>query len=218
MSAVYLIDGRPHRMCECDNRSTTCPRGATRALQTAGYNQCLVPAPDVMLVSGMQSETASTPADVAALIDAGPRDGESQQEYARRAVGRMLNRSGRQSADTSVTAAEVEEFRRENVIEAHVGETPSAGLEPWAVQSNRVLNYLCDLALRSRSAKGAIYPSPNTLWVVWFEDKAHPPEVFFGEGAEGCARLRYKQAYDNWSCHLLVRVPSEPADSGFTHK
>lgn len=67
-------------------------------------------------------------------------------------------------------------------------------------------------ATAAPSAIGTIKPHPNTLWVVWYEDKDKQPEVFFGEGAEANARLRYKQAYDNWSCHLLVRVPtSNPA-------
>lgn len=53
----------------------------------------------------------------------------------------------------------------------------------------------------------AISPHPDTLWVVWFEDATHGHEVFFGPGAEDGARRRYEQAKDNWSCHLLVRVP-----------
>ena len=64
------------------------------------------------------------------------------------------------------------------------------------------------------SATRAISPSPDTLWVVWFEDKDHGPEVFFGPGAEEGARRRYEQAKGAWSCHLLVRVPDARADSG----
>lgn len=64
---------------------------------------------------------------------------------------------------------------------------------------------MCDALLRSASA---INPSPNTLWMVYYEDAAVKPEIFFGEGAEAGARARYKVALDNWSCHLLVRVPT----------
>lgn len=58
MSAVYLVDGKPHRICDCDTMSQACPRGRKRELQTCGFSQCLMPAPDV-LVASAQSETAS---------------------------------------------------------------------------------------------------------------------------------------------------------------
>ena len=68
----------------------------------------------------------------------------------------------------------------------------------------------------AQSATRAISPSPDTLWMVYFEDtdlKAHP-EIFFGPGAEEAARRRYKEAYDNWSCHLLARVPTHVNEDG----
>jgi hypothetical protein len=45
------------------------------------------------------------------------------------------------------TREQIEAFRKENFIHAHVGEIPDAGLEAWAVESNMVLDYLCRLAL-----------------------------------------------------------------------
>ena len=55
MSAVYLIDGKPHRLCDCSRDTPHCPRGSKRNCQTAGYNQCLVPAPDVILIGFSES-------------------------------------------------------------------------------------------------------------------------------------------------------------------
>src|SRR5438128_2673693 len=43
------------------------------------------------------------------------------------------------------TRGQIEAFRKENFIHAHVGEIPDAGLEAWAVESNMVLDYLCGL-------------------------------------------------------------------------
>lgn len=86
-----------------------------------------------------------------------------------------------------------------------VAEIPCQGVENDKAVGHYIVNAVNSTP---RSASEAFIPNPSTLWVVWFEDKDHPPEVFFGEGAESSARLRYKQAYDNWSCHLLVRVPT----------
>lgn len=59
-------------------------------------------------------------------------------------------------------------------------------------------------ALNGTPSSAAFVPHPDTLWIVYFEDPDKRPEVFFGPGAEEGARRRYKQAYDHWSCHLLV--------------
>lgn len=61
-------------------------------------------------------------------------------------------------------------------------------------------------AASARSSTRAI-THPNGLWMVFYEDADMRPEVFFGEGAEQGARARYASAKDNWSCHLLSRVP-----------
>lgn len=45
------------------------------------------------------------------------------------------------------TREQIEAFRREHIISAHQGETAEAGLEPWAIEHNMVLRYLCSLAL-----------------------------------------------------------------------
>lgn len=45
---VYLIDGKPHRECDCPKLEGKCPRGVERALQTTQLSRCLIPAPDVM--------------------------------------------------------------------------------------------------------------------------------------------------------------------------
>lgn len=49
-SVVYLIDGRAHRQCECDQMSSICPRGAKRASETCGYERCLVPVPGISVI------------------------------------------------------------------------------------------------------------------------------------------------------------------------
>jgi hypothetical protein len=46
MSAVYMIEGKPHRACDCDESSQICPFGIKRELQTCGFVRCFVPAPD----------------------------------------------------------------------------------------------------------------------------------------------------------------------------
>jgi hypothetical protein len=64
--AVYMIDGRAHRQCACDNRSSICPRGLTRQIQTAGYNHCFIPTPDVLLVAeGAVSAPLAVPSAIA---------------------------------------------------------------------------------------------------------------------------------------------------------
>lgn len=74
--------------------------------------------------------------------------------------------------------------------------------------------YHANVVRQGSPAQGCVREAthPNGLWMVYFEDAARPPEVFFGEGAEENARLRYKQARDHWSCHLLSRVPTKDAD------
>lgn len=59
MNAVYLIDGKPHRICDCNTMSPACPKGRLRTLQTCGFSQCLVPAPDVILMEGSGTFNAS---------------------------------------------------------------------------------------------------------------------------------------------------------------
>ena len=49
MSDVYLIDGKPHRICDCARMSATCPRGVKRPLHTSGFGQCLVPVSDALI-------------------------------------------------------------------------------------------------------------------------------------------------------------------------
>ena len=70
MSAIYMIDGKPHRPCDCDESVEMCPRGVKRALMTCGFARCMVPAPDVI-----RSETASRESvieEVAKHIEAAP--------------------------------------------------------------------------------------------------------------------------------------------------
>jgi hypothetical protein len=40
-------------------------------------------------------------------------------------------------------------------------------------------------------------------WLIYFEDRDVPPEVFAYEDA---ARARYKALLDNWNCHLFMQV------------
>lgn len=48
--AVYLVDGKPHRMCDCDPMKGDCPRGNERQLQTTQFSRCLVPAEGVVIL------------------------------------------------------------------------------------------------------------------------------------------------------------------------
>jgi hypothetical protein len=57
---VYLLDGKPHRLCDCDPFKETCRLGRKRTLATAEFNRCLLPAPDV-LIAGAPVSHASTP-------------------------------------------------------------------------------------------------------------------------------------------------------------
>lgn len=63
MNAVYLIDGKPHRMCDCDESSEACPKGRKRGLMACGFDRCMVPAAEV-LVAGPGIEPASENADM----------------------------------------------------------------------------------------------------------------------------------------------------------
>lgn len=54
---VYLIDGKPHRECDCDTMTNVCAKGrVTRSMQTCGFSRCLIPAPDAVITSAV-SET-----------------------------------------------------------------------------------------------------------------------------------------------------------------
>ena len=46
---IYIIDGKPHQLCDCDESYELCPRGAKRALQTCGFSRCMIPAPEAEL-------------------------------------------------------------------------------------------------------------------------------------------------------------------------
>lgn len=40
---VYLVEGKPHRLCDCDPRKEHCARGAKRTLATTEFSRCLIP-------------------------------------------------------------------------------------------------------------------------------------------------------------------------------
>lgn len=46
----------------------------------------------------------------------------------------------------------------------------------------------------------------ESTWLLWFEDRDHPPEIFAGEDAEAAARARYEEASHAWACHLFKTV------------
>lgn len=50
MSPIYWIDGNAHHECDCSANTSTCPKGRTRICLTAGFNKCMVPAPNVLMV------------------------------------------------------------------------------------------------------------------------------------------------------------------------
>lgn len=80
MNAIYLVNGSPHRLCDCSPYKGDCPKGVKRTLATSDLSRCLIPAPDVMMALTPQSEserTAWKPGDTrvvcAALMDASGR-------------------------------------------------------------------------------------------------------------------------------------------------
>jgi hypothetical protein len=50
LSFCLLLDGKPHRLCDCADSSRMCPRsGADRAGTSGGQLRCAIPAPDVFI-------------------------------------------------------------------------------------------------------------------------------------------------------------------------
>lgn len=58
MNTIYLVDGKPHRICDCPKLEGKCPRGVERSLQTTQLSQCFVPAPDVLIAGSAVPEAA----------------------------------------------------------------------------------------------------------------------------------------------------------------
>lgn len=58
MNAIYLVNGSPHRLCDCSPYKGDCPKGVKRTLATSDLSRCLIPAPDVMMALTPQSESA----------------------------------------------------------------------------------------------------------------------------------------------------------------
>lgn len=56
MNTIYLVDGKPHRICDCPKLEGKCPRGVERTLQTTQLSQCFVPAPDVLIAGSAVPE------------------------------------------------------------------------------------------------------------------------------------------------------------------
>ncbi len=50
---VYLVGGKPHRLCACDPHKGDCPRGVRRTLATTNFSRCLIPANDVIAGDGV---------------------------------------------------------------------------------------------------------------------------------------------------------------------
>lgn len=48
---LYIVDGKPHRFCDCSPRAGVCQRGGERQLHTTELSRCLVPSEDVVLAS-----------------------------------------------------------------------------------------------------------------------------------------------------------------------
>lgn len=44
----YLIDGKPHRVCDCDPHKGPCAKGFERTLLTCELSRCFIPAPDIL--------------------------------------------------------------------------------------------------------------------------------------------------------------------------
>lgn len=43
----------------------------------------------------------------------------------------------------------------------------------------------------------------DDAWLIYFEDREVPPEIYTGEDAEANARARYAVLLQSWSCHLF---------------
>lgn len=58
MSAIMLVNGKPHRLCDCDPHKGECPRGIKRTLATTDFSRCLIPAPDALIAGSAVPEVA----------------------------------------------------------------------------------------------------------------------------------------------------------------
>jgi hypothetical protein len=57
--------------------------------------------------------------------------------------------------------------------------------------------------------------SRECAWLIYFDDRDMPPEIFTGCGAEDAAHKRFKMVSGNWNCTLFQSVsPSPPPPSG----
>jgi hypothetical protein len=72
MSAIYMLDGKPHRECDCSFNDSICPLGRIRSCHTAGFNRCMIPA-DNVIVCGDIALTIN-PAPHAAVPTATPSE------------------------------------------------------------------------------------------------------------------------------------------------
>lgn len=57
MNHVYIIDGKPHRVCDCSLHEGRCPIGVKRILQTTHLSQCLIPMPDAIIDENIKDIT-----------------------------------------------------------------------------------------------------------------------------------------------------------------
>jgi len=48
---VFLVDGMPHRRCDCDPHKPECRLKKGRTLLTTEFSSCLVPAPDIVVIA-----------------------------------------------------------------------------------------------------------------------------------------------------------------------
>jgi hypothetical protein len=59
MSAIYIINGKPHRECDCPFNSNGCPLGNARTMLTAGFNRCMLPAENVIVAGAAPRQNAA---------------------------------------------------------------------------------------------------------------------------------------------------------------
>ena len=91
------------------------------------------------------------------------------------------------------TREQIEAYRKEHMMYRHAD---GAGLEPWAIEENMVLNYLCSLALGQLPTYGQMSVCPCTL-VEPCSPNCSCAQPFMSGGCARCATYgsREQQLY-----------------------
>ena len=66
---------------------------------------------------------------------------------------------------------------------------------------------------RENSRKGSPASSCSSpTYLIYFEDAEVPCDIYDGQGAEEAARKRFKDASQNWACHLFQKIETNATE------